>query len=184
MSRIGKLAIKLPEGVEIKTEGRSLVKISGPKGVLETKLPKNIAVEEKEAEVLVTAKLDDRKTRALHGTFRALINNMVFGVSQGWSKQLELVGIGYRAELSGKDLTLSVGFTHPVQIKAPEGITFKVEKTLITINGIEKQAVGQIAATIRAVRPPEPYKGKGIRYVGEEVRRKPGKAMKTEGAGA
>jgi large subunit ribosomal protein L6 len=118
----------------------------------------------------------------MHGTWRAIIANMAKGVSEGWSKQLELVGTGYRAEGSERDLTLTVGYSHPVEIKAPEGISFSIEKTLITVEGIDKELVGQVAAKIRNVRPPEPYKGKGIKYIDEVVRRKPGKAAKAQGA--
>jgi large subunit ribosomal protein L6 len=181
MSRIGKIPISLPEGVSFEKEGRT-VKISGPKGVLGKKLPQGLEAEEKDGKIIILAKSKAKTTTANHGTYRALIYNMVKGVTEGWSKKLELVGTGYRAQLKGNDLELTVGFSHPVEVKAPDGIKFSVEKTVITVEGIDKELVGQIAAQIRAVRPPEPYKGKGIKYIDEVVRRKPGKAAKAQGA--
>lgn len=182
MSRIGKLPIELPESVTVKvSDGK--VTVTGPKGVLEQELPRQISLLIKDGQVLVEPKGKGKKTKALHGTIRSLLANMVKGVTEGWKKQLELVGTGYRGEVVGKDLVLAIGFSHPVKITAPEGISFKVEKSFITVEGIDKQLVGQVAAKIRAIRPPEPYKGKGIRYAGEEVRRKPGKAAKTQGVG-
>ena len=183
MSRIGKQPIKLPEGVTLEVSGQT-VKVSGPKGTLERELARGLKVKIDKDLVIVSPKKTDRKHKALHGTFRALIANMVKGVSEGWSKELELVGIGYKVETSGKDIILNVGFSHPVKIEAQEGIIFETEKTQITIKGIDKELVGKVAAEIRRVRPPEPYKGKGIRYKDEIVRRKPGKAAKAqEGAG-
>jgi len=182
MSRIGKLPVLLPEAVKV-TVSDVMVKVEGPKGSLERKLPRVIGVEIKDKEVLVKTKSKIKTAKALHGTWRALIANMVKGVSEGWAKKLELVGVGYRAEGSDRELTLTVGFSHPVKVEAPEGITFAIEKTFITIEGIDKELVGKVAAEIRAIRPPEPYKGKGIKYVDEVVRRKPGKAAKAQ-AGA
>lgn len=183
MSRIGKQPIKLPEKVTLEVSGQT-VKVSGPKGILERELARGLKVKIDKNVVVVSPKKTDRKHKALHGTFRALIANMVKGVSEGWSKELELVGMGYRAEASGKDLILSVGFSHPVKIEAPEGVIFEIEKTEITVKGMDKELVGRVAAEIRRVRPPEPYKGKGIRYKDEIVRRKPGKAAKAqEGVG-
>jgi len=183
MSKIGKQPIELPKGVSLEILGQT-IKISGPKGTLERELAHGLEVKVDKNLVMVSVRKSDKKHRALHGTFRALIANMVKGVSEGWSKELELVGTGYRAEASGKDLVLSVGYSHPVKIEAPEGINFEVEKTQITVKGIDKELVGKVAAEIRQVRPPEPYKGKGIRYKDEVVRRKPGKAAKAqEGAG-
>jgi large subunit ribosomal protein L6 len=181
MSRVGKLPIELPEKIEFKFQD-NVAKVTGPKGTLELTVPRVLDVVLKDRKLEVVAKNQDKKTKALHGTIRVLLANMIKGVDVGWKKQLELVGTGYRAQLEDKELVLTVGFSHPVRIKAPEGISFTVEKTLITIEGIDKQLVGQIAAKIRAVRPPEPYKGKGIKYVDEEVRRKPGKVAKTGGA--
>ncbi len=183
MSRIGKLPVILPEAVEIFISD-GMVHIKGPKGELKRKLPREIKVEVDNKKVLIKRKGENKTARAMHGTWRALIANMAKGVSEGWSKQLELVGTGYRAEGSEHDLTLAIGYSHPVEIKAPEGISFSIQKTLITVEGIDKELVGQVAAKIRDVRPPEPYKGKGIKYVDEVVRRKPGKAAKAQGAAA
>lgn len=184
MSRIGKQPIKIPEEVSLAVSGQT-IKVTGPKGTLEKELARGLKVKTDKGQVVVSPKKSDKKHRALHGTFRALIANMVKGVSEGWSKELELVGTGYRAEASAKDLVLNVGFSHPVKIEAPEGISFEIEKTKITVKGIDKELVGKTAAEIRRVRPPEPYKGKGIRYKDEIVRRKPGKAARAqEGAGA
>ncbi len=180
MSRIGKLPVELPQGVTAEISGRT-IKISGPKGNLSYEFPRQITVEVKENEVLVALKNITKQGSAHFGTTRALIANMVKGVSEGWSKQMELVGTGYRAEVQGKTLVLTVGYSHPVKIEAPEGINFKVEKSIVTIEGIDRELVGQIAANIRFVRPPEPYKGKGIKYIDEVIRRKAGKAAKTVG---
>ena len=183
MSRIGKLPVELPEKVSLKISGQT-VNISGPKGELSKELPGEISVEAKDNLVKVIIKRNSKNVKALHGTYRALIANMVKGVNEGWSKTLELVGAGYRAELVDGNLILNVGFSHPVEIKSPDGITFSVQKTQITIDGIDKELVGEIAAQIRKVRPPEPYKGKGIKYQDEIIRRKPGKAAKALGATA
>lgn len=181
MSRIGKLPISLPAGVEVKKEDRR-VTVTGPKGSLTLQLLPEVEVEVQDSNLVVKRKSDEKKAKAIHGLTRSLLNNMVIGVSSGWSKQLELVGVGYRASGGGDTLTLQVGYSHPVVIKAPAGIQFSVaENTKITVSGIDKELVGQVAASIRAVRPPEPYKGKGIRYLGEHIRLKPGKAGKAGG---
>ena len=176
MSRIGKSPIELPSGVEVKING-DVVEVKGPKGTLKQTLNEGITVSVDDGTVTVERANDERATRALHGLLRSLINNMVVGVSEGYSKELTAVGVGYRAALKGKQLELPVGYSHPVEIDAPDGITFEVpEPTKIVVGGIDKQLVGQVAANIRADRPPEPYKGKGIRYTDERVRRKAGKA--------
>jgi large subunit ribosomal protein L6 len=176
MSRIGKAPIDLPSGVEVSIDGDAVV-AKGPKGSLTQVLDPRISASVEDGVVSVTRENDERESRALHGLTRALIANMVVGVSAGYSKELQAVGVGYRGALKGSTLELQVGFSHPVQIEAPEGITFEVpEPTKFIISGIDKQLVGQVAANIRSVRPPEPYKGKGIRYVDEYVRRKAGKA--------
>jgi large subunit ribosomal protein L6 len=175
MSRIGRAPIAVPDGVEVSIDGRS-VAVKGPKGELNHKLADPITIEQADGELRLARPTDRGPHRALHGLSRALVANMVEGVSSGFEKRLEIQGVGYRAQLKGKGIELSVGFSHPVQIDAPDGITLQVpESTEVIISGIDKQAVGQIAAEIRAVRPPEPYKGKGIRYLGEDVRRKVGK---------
>jgi large subunit ribosomal protein L6 len=176
MSRIGKSPVPLPSGVEVKVKG-SDVAVKGTKGTLERTFDSRISFNIGEGIVDVVRADDHRDTRALHGLSRALLNNMVVGVSEGYRKDLEMVGVGYRASLKGKSLELLVGFSHPVMIEAPDGIEFEVpDNTKIGVIGIDKQLVGQVAADIRKVRPPEPYKGKGIRYAGEYVRRKAGKA--------
>ena len=176
MSRIGNNPVPLPGGVEIKVDGPG-VSVKGAKGTLERTFDSRISFNVSEGEIEVIRADDHRDTRALHGLSRALLNNMVVGVSEGYKKDLEMVGVGYRASLKGKAIELLVGFSHPVVIEAPEGITFEVpEATKISVIGIDKQLVGQVAADIRKIRPPEPYKGKGIRYAGEHVRRKAGKA--------
>ena len=176
MSRIGKAPIDLPSGVDAKVDG-SHVEVSGSKGSLDLTMDQRLSASVDDGVLTVSRSDDERETRALHGLTRALLNNMVVGVSEGYRKELQAVGVGYRAALQGKQLTLQVGFSHPVQLEAPAGIDFEVpEPTKIIVTGIDKQQVGQVAANIRAVRPPEPYKGKGIRYVDEYVRRKAGKA--------
>ena len=179
MSRIGKTPIEIKSGVEISIS-ESFVEVKGPKGSLSQKLPEGISVEKQE-EILVVSRANDlRETKALHGLIRSLINNMVVGVTDGYQKELELVGVGYRAQAKGKNaLELQLGFSHPVKFSAPEGIEFDVpSQTEISITGIDKQVVGQVAADIRALKKPEPYKGKGIRYVGERIIRKAGKTAK------
>ena len=183
MSRIGKLPIGLPEGVTLEIKAGEAV-ITGPKGSLSRKIPQRIEIEVKDNSLVVSSKSKTKQGSSTFGTTRAHLANMVLGVSQGWKKELELVGTGYRAEVVEGTLVLSVGFSHPVKIEAPENVTFKVEKSIITIEGIDKETVGETAARTRAVRPPEPYKGKGIKYLDEVVRRKAGKAAKTVGAPA
>ncbi len=179
MSRIGRLPVEIPSNVEVNIEG-SHVHIKGPKGEMEYAFSSDLDIKVEDGQVVITRPSDERQIRALHGTTRAIISNMVTGVTQGYSKELELVGVGYRANLQGESLVLSVGYSHPVEIEPPKGITFEVgEKSRqIIVRGYDKQQVGQIAADIRKVRPPEPYKGKGIRYKGEHIRRKAGKAGK------
>jgi large subunit ribosomal protein L6 len=181
MSRIGKLLITIPDGVTVTQEGLR-VDVKGPKGQLSAQSLPVVEVAINDGTVQVTRKNDSINARSAHGLVRQLIANMVTGVSTGFEKRLEMKGVGYRAAAEGdKKLTLSVGFSHPVIFNAPEGIAFRVEKNVIVISGIDKQLVGQIAAQIREVRPPEPYKGKGIMYQGEHVRRKAGKAAKAGG---
>jgi len=176
MSRVGMNPVSLPSGVEVKVDGANVV-VKGSKGELTRSFNERIGFEIDDGTVTVTRPDDTRESRALHGLSRALLNNMVQGVSEGFKKELEIRGVGYRAALKGSDLELQVGFSHSVSVDAPEGITFEVpEPTKVIISGIDKELVGQVAANVRGVRPPEPYKGKGIRYVDEYVRRKAGKA--------
>lgn len=180
MSRIGNSPITVPAGVEVKIDGQ-LVEVKGPKGSLSHTVAEPITVEKGEdGELLVKRPDDARQSKALHGLSRTLVNNLIVGVTDGYEKKLEIVGVGYRAIAKGpSDLELALGFSHPVNIKAPEGITFNVESaTKFSVIGIDKQLVGETAANIRKLRKPEPYKGKGIRYAGEHVRRKAGKAGK------
>ena len=178
MSRIGRKPVQIPAGVEMTVNGNTCV-VKGPKGTLQQDFHENITVTVEENEVIVDRANDERESRAQHGLTRALIQNMVTGVSEGFTKSLELAGVGYRVQLKGTSLDFSLGYSHPVVVEAPEGITFEVpDNTHINVKGINKQQVGQIAAEIRAKRPPEPYKGKGIHYVGEHIRRKLGKAAK------
>jgi large subunit ribosomal protein L6 len=178
MSRIGKKPIAIPEGVDVKLDGTVLT-VKGPKGTLTRTLHNEVNVKVEGNEIIVERPSDHKLHRALHGTTRSVIANMVEGVTNGFSKTLELVGVGYRAAKSGSNLTLSVGYSHPVEITPEEGIEFEVPaQTQIIVKGIDKERVGQIASEIRAVRKPEPYKGKGIRYQGERVRRKEGKTGK------
>lgn len=179
MSRIGRMPVVVPQGVDVKIKG-SHVHIKGPKGELNHTFPASMDISLKGGEILVQRPSDERTHRALHGMTRALINNMVVGVSDGFEKTLEINGVGYRAELAGTNLVLSVGYSHTVTIEPPEGISFEVDSRTrqIKVMGYDKQAVGQTAAVIRKVRPPEPYKGKGIKYLDEHIRRKAGKAGK------
>ena len=179
MSRIGKLPIPVPAGVEVKIDG-STVSVKGPKGELTETFNSNMAISmNDDNQVIVERPNDERQNRALHGLTRSLINNMVIGVSEGYSKTLELVGVGYRASLKGDKLEMTLGYSHPVDVQAIEGIKFECpDATTIIISGVDKQLVGQTAAEIRSLRAPEPYKGKGIRYQGEHIRRKEGKAAK------
>ena len=179
MSRIGKLPVPVPAGVEVNIDGHT-VTVKGSKGELTRTFNENMAISKAEdGSIVVERPNDERENRSLHGLTRSLINNMVIGVSEGYKKTLELVGVGYRAALKGGKLEIQLGFSHPVIVDAVEGVTFECpEPTIINISGIDKQLVGQVAADIRAYRKPEPYKGKGIRYQGEHIRRKEGKAAK------
>ena len=178
MSRIGKKPIKIPEAVEVKIKDGK-VNVKGPKGELNLVLRPEIKVETKEGQIFVTPQIETKQTKAFWGLTRALLQNMVKGVTESYEKKLEIEGVGYKANLEGQDLVLNVGFSHPVKIKAPDGIKFSVDKNTITVNGIDKGLVGQTAAKIKKVRPPEPYKGKGIRYAGEHIKRKVGKKAAT-----
>jgi large subunit ribosomal protein L6 len=175
MSRIGKAPIPVPAGVTVTLDG-STIHITGPRGALSQQLPRDIVVTPNDGEIVVTRPTERGEHRALHGLTRTLVANMVTGVTDGYEKRLEITGVGYRAALKGSSLEVQVGFSHPVTFDAPTGITFEVPApTQIAVKGIDKQQVGEIAARIRRTRPPEPYKGKGIRYAGEQVRRKMGK---------
>ncbi len=182
MSRIGKQPIPLPEKVAVKIDPQNQVLVEGPQGRLKFNLPLVLELEMKDNLLLVKPRDETRTTRALHGTWRALLANAVKGVSQGYEKVLELVGLGYRAEVKEGQLILQVGFSHPVKMRIPADLEVRAEKTKIFIRGIDKQRVGEFAAQVRRVRKPEPYKGTGIRYQGEIIRRKPGKAAKGAGA--
>ncbi len=176
MSRIGKAPIPLPEKVELAFDGQT-VTVTGPKGELTRTFTDRVGFVLEDGVLTVTRENEQRQTRALHGLSRALLNNMVQGVTEGFRKELSIVGVGYRASLKGSNLELLVGYSHPVTIEQPDGITIEVpEPTKVIVSGIDKEQVGQVAADIRAVRPPEPYKGKGIRYTDEYVRRKAGKS--------
>jgi large subunit ribosomal protein L6 len=181
MSRIGRLPIAVPASVDVTIEGRN-VTVKGPKGTLSRSLHPDMTITREEATVVVTRPTEQKTHKQLHGLTRTLINNMVVGVSDGYRKGLEITGVGYRAALNGRKLQLNLGYSHPIEIDPPEGISFEVESpTRLAVVGIDKELVGQIAATVRATRKPEPYKGKGVRYAGEQVRRKAGKAGKIGG---
>jgi large subunit ribosomal protein L6 len=179
MSRIGNTPITVPAGVEVSVHGR-VISVKGPKGALERQIPGDITVDADGDTLTVDRPNDENKTKAMHGLTRSLVNNMVIGVTDGFKKELEIHGVGYRAEAKGPNaLRLNLGFSHPVDVAAPEGITFDVpQQTQIIVNGIDKEIVGQVAANIRSIRKPEPYKGKGVRYAGERILRKAGKAGK------
>jgi large subunit ribosomal protein L6 len=179
MSRIGKSPIPVPSGVDVTLDGR-VVRVKGPQGSLEREIPGEITVRQEESTIFVERPNDERQTRALHGLTRSLVNNKVVGVTTGYTKELEIVGVGYRAAApSPTRLDLALGFSHPVAVDAPQGISFEVPiPTRIIVKGIDKELVGQVAANIRKIRKPEPYKGKGVRYAGEVVQRKAGKAAK------
>lgn len=178
MSKIGKTPIIIKTGVDVKVENQN-VNISGPKGSLSFKMPEGIKMEILNGKIIVgQVKENDKLTNALFGLTRAMLANLVEGVTDGFEKKLELAGVGYRAQASGDTLTLSLGFSHPVVVKGVQGITFTVAENIITVSGIDKELVGNTAAKIRSFRPPEPYKGKGIKYLGERIRRKAGKAAK------
>ncbi|MEZ5098482.1 MAG: 50S ribosomal protein L6 [Thermoleophilia bacterium] len=175
MSRIGRKPIPVPSGVEVSiAPGR--VRVTGPLGALEQQVPQRIAIEQQDGELVVSRPTDRGPDRALHGLTRTLVANMVEGVTKGFEKRLEIQGVGYRANQKGEALEFALGFSHPVTVEPPPGISFEVpQPTIVVVKGIDKQQVGQVAANIRSIRPPEPYKGKGIRYSGEHVRRKVGK---------
>ncbi len=183
MSRIGKMPVKIPSGVKVKVDGNT-VTVKGPKGEMTRSFHRDMQIAVQDSQIVVATPANPDHN-ALHGLTRALINNMVVGVTEGFKRQLEIEGVGYRAELQGKNLVLSLGFSHPVPIEPPDGISFVVDKGQrnFAVEGIDRQLVGEIAARIRAIRPPEPYKGKGIHYAGEKIRRKAGKAGKV-GSGA
>lgn len=179
MSRIGKKPVNIPEDVKIKVEG-GIITVEGPKGKLSRSVSPRITLEVKENQLIVTRATDAKTDKALHGLYRALIFNMIEGVTKGYIKELEIVGVGFKAQMQGKDLTMQLGFSHPVVFPAPEGITLETPKqTQISIKGIDKEKVGEVAHQIRSIRPPEPYKGKGIRFLGEHIKKKVGKAQAT-----
>ncbi len=179
MSRIGKQPIPIPDKVQVTIDG-SLVTVKGPKGELSHRFPVDMTIKQQDGQIVVERPTDQKRHRALHGMTRALIANMVSGVSEGFEKVLEVVGVGYRAEMQGQTLVMHLGYSHPIEVQPPQDVEFVVEERgrLVRVRGIDKQVVGQIAANIRKLRPPEPYKGKGVRYQGEYVRRKAGKAGK------
>jgi large subunit ribosomal protein L6 len=179
MSRIGKLPVAVPSGVEVTIDGQH-ISVKGPKGTLEHTIAEPISVERDDDGTLLVKRPDDERTsKALHGLTRTLVNNLVVGVTSGYEKKLEIHGVGYRVQAKGSDLEFALGYSHPVKIEAPDGITFKVESpTRFSVSGIDKQKVGQISAVIRRLRRPDPYKGKGLRYEGEKIRRKVGKTGK------
>jgi large subunit ribosomal protein L6 len=178
MSRIGKLPVPIPSGVEVTVAGRQ-VTVKGPQGTLSEAIPGAISVRQADGQLLVERPDDGRENRALHGLTRSLMANMVEGVTKGFRKELEIHGVGYRVQVQGKDLVFSLGYSHPVPVQAPEGIAFEVPTpTRVVVKGIDKQRVGQVAAEIRGLRKPDPYKGKGVRYQGETIRRKAGKTGK------
>jgi len=177
MSRVGKKPVDMPQGVKAKTEAGS-IQVEGPKGKLGLTIPDGITVEIKDNKICVNRASEIKDHRMKHGLIRALINNMVIGVTEGFSKELEIIGVGFKAELSGKKLILNLGFSHPIEYAIPEGIAIEAPKpTQLVVKGIDKQAVGEVAAEIRDFHKPEPYKGKGVRYVGEYVRKKAGKTV-------
>ena len=178
MSCVGKMPIELPTGVQVRVDG-TRVTVTGPRGELSRDIDREMTVEQSDGRLLVSRPTDQQRHRAMHGLTRSLVDNMVKGVSEGFSKTLEMQGVGYRAQMQGQDLVLAIGSSHPVQIPPPPTIEFEVEGTTrIIVKGINREQVGQVAADVRKIRPPEPYKGKGIRYLGEYVRRKAGKAGK------
>src|SRR5687768_6844597 len=181
MSRIGKLAIPVPSGVQIDIDG-SHVKVTGPKGTLERDLAPELRIVQEDGTLRVERPNDDKRSRELHGLTRTLVNNMVVGVTDGYRKGLEITGVGYRAQLVGKKLQLNLGYSHPIEIDPPEGVSFEVETPIrLAVVGTDKELVGHVAARVRSTRKPEPYKGKGVRYAGEVIRRKAGKAGKIGG---
>ena len=182
MSRVGKLPITIPSGVDIDIAG-TRIKVKGPKGMLERDVTPVLSVVTEDGQLRVVRPNEDKRSRELHGLTRTLINNMVVGVTDGYTRNLEIQGVGYRAQLVGRKLQLNLGYSHPIEINPPEGISFEVETpTKVAVTGIDKELVGRIAAQVRGTRKPEPYKGKGVRYAGEIVRRKAGKAGKIGGS--
>jgi large subunit ribosomal protein L6 len=178
MSRIGRMPVTVPSGVDVTIDGRE-VTVTGPKGKLSVTVAEPIEVSQRDGVITVTRPTDEGRARALHGLSRTLVANMVTGVTEGYRKTLEIVGVGYRVQAKGADLEFSLGYSHPVTVTAPEGITLRVESpTRLVVEGIDKQQVGEVAANIRKLRKPDPYKGKGVRYQGEQIRRKVGKAGK------
>jgi large subunit ribosomal protein L6 len=178
MSRIGRLPVVIPGGVDVTIEGRE-VTVQGPKGRLSLQLASPIEISQSDGTLSVTRPNDEGEVRALHGLSRSLVANMVTGVTEGYRKTLEIVGVGYRVQARGADLEFALGYSHPVKVSPPDGITFRVETpTRLVVEGIDKQQVGEVAANIRKLRKPDPYKGKGVRYSGEQIRRKAGKAGK------
>lgn len=180
MSRIGKKPILIPAGVEVKIDGQKIV-VKGPKGEISREIRPEIKVEIKEGEIILSPQRETKETNAFWGLTRALVFNMVKGVTDGYEKKLQIEGIGFKANIEEDSLVLKLGFSHPVKVKQPEGIKFTVEKNIVSVSGFNKELVGQLAAKIRKICPPEPYKGTGIRYVGEVVRRKAGKKVATAG---
>lgn len=181
MSRIGRKPVAAVKGVTIERQEETII-VSGPKGVLRAKVPLSIGIEVKDAEIVVSRSSDEKKQKALHGTWRAHLQNMVKGVSDGFQRKLEIVGVGYKAEIKGKKLQLTLGYSHPILFAPPENVKVEIAgPTNIIISGIDKQLVGQVASKIRSFRPPEPYKGKGVKYEGEYIRRKAGKAAAAAG---
>jgi large subunit ribosomal protein L6 len=178
MSRIGRQPVPVPAGVDVSIGDSNAIVVKGPKGQLSRDFPRGIGFDRQDGIINVTRSSDDGEQPALHGLSRSLLNNMVVGVSAGFTKTLEVQGVGYRAQMQGSNLQLALGFSHPVVVNPPQGISFSVEGPRILVTGVDKEQVGQVAANIRKLRPPEPYKGKGIRYLGERVRRKAGKAGK------
>ncbi len=178
MSRVGRMPIAIPDGVSVTIAENNLVTVKGPKGTLERVLPQEMTIREEDGHVIVERPNDLKKMKSLHGLTRSLINNMVIGVNQGYEKVLEVNGVGYRAQKSGKKLTLNLGYSHPVEMEDPDGLEVTVDGNKISVKGIDKEKVGQYAAEIRSKRKPEPYKGKGIKYVDEHIRRKVGKTGK------
>jgi large subunit ribosomal protein L6 len=184
MSRIGRKPIPVPQGVSVTVAEDNLVTVKGPKGTLSHRMPADIAITQENGTITVTRPSDEKQHRALHGLVRSLVNNMVIGTSTGFQKVLEINGVGYRAQKTGRNLTMSLGFSHPVIVEAPEGVDLNVgERNTVIVSGANKQLVGEVAANIRSLRPPEPYKGKGIKYSDETIRRKAGKAGKAGGKG-
>lgn len=182
MSRVGKKPIKIPEGITVNINGNSVV-VKGPKGELVEKFKPEVIISVENGQIILRVKGKNQFSNSLHGLYRSLIANMIYGVVTGWNKGLELTGVGYRASVSGNNLILNVGFSHSISFPVPAGIIITVKENKINVSGVDKQLVGETAAKIRRIKPPEPYKAKGIHYIGEKIRRKAGKIVKTVGAG-